>query len=70
MDASHTPERAAQIRHLFDAVVDLNPDDRAAYLDQACRDDADLRHAVDALLQADLRAAEVGLKKAGPITMP
>ena len=57
--ASLSAERAEQIRRLFDQVVDLDPDQRAALLDQACRDDDALRHAVDALLQADLRADEV-----------
>ncbi len=50
MKASLSPERAVQIRRLFDQVVDL---------DQACRDDDALRHADEALLQADVRADEV-----------
>ena len=54
MKASRSPERAAQIRHLFDQVVDLSPADRAALLDQICEDDPDLRRAVEALLHADL----------------
>ena len=43
MDSSLSPERAAQIRTLFSAVLDLDPGERAAYLNQVCRDDSALR---------------------------
>jgi WD40 repeat protein len=39
-----------QIEELLQAVLDLEPHDRAAFLDKACADDADLRREVDALL--------------------
>ena len=52
MNPSSSPERAAQIRTLFSAVLDLDPDDRAAYLNQACPDDPALRREVEALLEA------------------
>ena len=52
MNPSSSPERAAQIRTLFSAVLDLDPDERAAYLNQVCRDDPALRREVESLLQA------------------
>ena len=38
---------------LFDAVCDMAPDDRAAFLHQACDGDADLRHAVESMVARD-----------------
>ncbi len=52
MNPSSSPERAAQIRTLFGAALDLDPDDRAAALDQACPDDPALRREIESLLQA------------------
>ena len=44
--------RADQIRHLFEEVVDLDAEARAAYLDRAYRDHRGLREEVEALLAA------------------
>ncbi len=52
MNPASSPERAEQIRTLFGAVVDLDHDERAAALDQACPDDLELRREVEALLEA------------------
>lgn len=66
MDSPFSPDRAARIRDLFEAVVDLAPEERAEYLENACRDDLALRKEVEALLQAYDRADGVlpGLESA------
>src|SRR3989442_14285499 len=43
---------------LFEAVVELPPEQRAAYLKGACGDDAKLRQRVESLLQAHERSGE------------
>jgi serine/threonine-protein kinase len=55
-----TPERWRQIDDLFDAALRLDPAERAAWLDGACRGDDDLRAAVDRLLAQDQRADRDG----------
>ena len=45
-------ERWLQIEALLDAVLDRDPGERAAYLNEACRDDPALRQEVEALLEA------------------
>ncbi|MFL6276420.1 MAG: serine/threonine-protein kinase, partial [Blastocatellia bacterium] len=45
-----SPERWQRIEELFEAAVDLQPEQRAAYLALACPDDADLRREVESLL--------------------
>ncbi|MFQ5568509.1 MAG: protein kinase [Rhodothermales bacterium] len=67
MNAPQPPDRAARLRHLFDAVVDLPPDERAAYLDVHCADDPSLRRDLDALLQAD-RHTHDPLQRLDPLT--
>src|SRR5262245_60261673 len=51
-----TPERYKQIDQLFEAALQLTPDKRSAYLDEACNGDGELRKEVEALLVADFRA--------------
>ncbi len=46
-------DRSDRIRDLFDAVVDLAPEERAARLAEACGDDEDLRREVESLLEAE-----------------
>ena len=48
---SHS-ERWQEVDALFEAVLDQEPQDRSAFLDQACGNDGDLRQAVEALLRA------------------
>lgn len=50
-------ERWAQISALLDAVLDLEPEARTAYLDDACNDPA-LRREVDAFLDAEANAPD------------
>ena len=52
MQASLSPERWDQIQQLFDEVIDLDREERAARLDEACHDDLDLRGQVESLLDA------------------
>jgi serine/threonine protein kinase len=47
------PERWNQIDRLLDAALELSPDKRAAFLDQACAGDEELRKELDALLASD-----------------
>ena len=48
-----TPERWPQVKALFDAAVEREPAARAAFLDQACRDDSEMRLEVESLLARD-----------------
>lgn len=48
------PERWQQIDKLFQAVVELEPPNRAVFLDRACSEDRALRSQVDSLLESDL----------------
>jgi len=52
------PERWAQIEELFHRAVDCDSEQRIVLLNQACRNDPELRHKVEALLAAD-RSAKV-----------
>jgi tetratricopeptide (TPR) repeat protein len=45
-----------RVEELFDQAVDLDPERQAAFLDEQCQGDADLRAAVEELLQLDRRA--------------
>ena len=44
------------LKELFDEVVDLSPDERAAHMDKLCGDDAALRAELQRLLDADEKA--------------
>ena len=52
MKASLSPERWQQVQRLFDEVADLDRHARAAWLDEACREDLALREEVESLLAA------------------
>jgi len=54
-----TPERWQQIKTLFDTVIALAENERAAFLERACSDDTTLRGEVESLLRADAKAARV-----------
>ncbi|HKQ75354.1 MAG TPA: protein kinase [Blastocatellia bacterium] len=51
-----TAERSQRLESLFASVAELNPLERAAFLDSACADDPALRSEVESLLEADARA--------------
>ena len=48
-----TPERYQQVKQLFVQVCELPPDQRAAHLERACAQDAELRAEVETLLAHD-----------------
>ncbi len=48
-----TPERWAQIERLYQAAVEREPESRAAFLDEACMGDEELRREVASLLAYD-----------------
>jgi len=52
------PERWRRIDALFQAAVDRPPEGRAAFLDEACAGDADLRREVELLLSADRQGGD------------
>jgi eukaryotic-like serine/threonine-protein kinase len=47
-----TPERWKQIEGVFDAAIDLAPEERDAYLDATCGEDAELRRQVEMLIRS------------------
>ena len=51
-----TPDRWQRIKSVFQIAAELDPDQRAAYLDQACAGDSALRHEVESLLSATAAA--------------
>jgi serine/threonine-protein kinase len=53
MATSPRSDRWLRIEYLFYAALDLEPDGRPPFLDQACRDDAELRKEVESLLQLE-----------------
>src|SRR5215470_13626565 len=50
-DAAMSTERLEQAKAILRQLVDRNPDQREAWLEGACRDDAELRREVETLLQ-------------------
>ncbi len=53
-----TSDRWAQIDELLDEALELPAEAVAAFLDRACGDDAELRHEVESLIDADRRAGQ------------
>jgi serine/threonine protein kinase len=52
--ADFDPERWSQVEHLFDAVADLAPSERAAFLEKTCGTDTELRSYIESLARADI----------------
>ena len=50
-----TPERWQHVNELFTAVVELEPEERAAFLDQCCSGDPMLRSEIESLIASDGR---------------
>ncbi len=50
-----TPERWQHLNELFTAVIELEPEQRAAFLDQSCSGDPMLRSEIESLLASDGR---------------
>jgi Tol biopolymer transport system component len=55
-----TPERWRNVTDLFHAALERHPESRAAFLGDACRNDASLRSSVESLLKAHEEAAGLG----------
>ncbi|MGI9166034.1 MAG: LpqB family beta-propeller domain-containing protein [Pyrinomonadaceae bacterium] len=53
-----TPERYRQIGELYHAALELDGEDRAAFLERACADDEGLRHEVESLVSSHEQAAD------------
>ena len=56
MPDSPGADRWYEVDDLFDRALDLEPDERSAFLDERCTGDPDLRRAVEGLLTADSEA--------------
>ncbi len=50
-------ERWREVEELFESALERRPEERAAFLDQACGTDAELRREIESLLSADAGAA-------------
>jgi serine/threonine protein kinase/tetratricopeptide (TPR) repeat protein len=55
---SMNPERWKQVKGLFQAVIEYEPDQRSAFLDKACDTDLSLRRQVEALIASDAQAED------------
>ena len=53
-------EHYSRIHELFDAVVDLPPEERRAVMEKECGDDAALRKEVESMLAADAQTTSFG----------
>ncbi len=51
-------ERWREVEELFESALERRPEERAAFLDQACGPDAELRREIESLLNADAGAAD------------
>src|SRR5436190_8885868 len=66
-------ERWKQVNDLFQSTVERAPEQRAAFLDEACHDDEDMRREVESLLASHERAEnfiEVPAFKVAPDLVP
>src|SRR5215468_6230182 len=52
-----TPERWSQIEKLYHEAQERSPTDRVAFLDEVCRDDVELKHQVESLLNFEQKTA-------------
>ena len=55
-DEEMTPERFHQVRNVFEAALEKQPDERAAYVREAAQSDDDLRGEVERMLDAHMRS--------------
>src|SRR6266545_763195 len=60
-----TPERFREIRGLFEAALDVDQEERSAWVREACKGDAELYVRVEEMLRADRLAGE-----GDPLTQP
>src|SRR3954463_49416 len=48
-----TPERWRKVDEIFQAALELKPDERTAFLDNSCAGDEELRREVESLISSD-----------------
>jgi tetratricopeptide (TPR) repeat protein len=65
-----TPERWSRLTDLFEAALDREPADRAAFLASACADDHAMQREVSLLLDSHERAGDFGTSPVFHITTP
>src|SRR5215469_3601709 len=53
-----TPERWQQVKQIFQSAIECPPDERAAFLAQACGHDPELRSEVDSLISCHNQAGD------------
>ena len=53
-----TPERYRQIGELYHAALEVDADERAAFLDRACAGDEEMRREVESLIASHEEAAD------------
>lgn len=57
-----TPEAWQRVRNVLERAIELDPAERAPFLDQACADDRELRHEVESLMESFERAGDTFLE--------
>jgi len=65
-----TPERWQQIRAVYEQAASLSASERAAYLNQACTSDPELREEVESLLKYEARAESAFLQTPAANLLP
>src|SRR5262249_13675045 len=65
-DGAMTPERWQQIKAVLEKALEKPPDQRSAFLDQACSEDVDMRKEIDSLLKSDAEIRSGFLSSAIP----
>jgi len=60
------PERWQQVKDVLHRALEMAPAERVAFLEEACKNDADLRSEVESLLRAD-QAAQTDFLERGPL---
>jgi len=65
-----SPERWRQIDEVFQAALERAPDERAAFISEACGEDDSLRREVEALLVADVEAGSLIKSPAYAVAAP
>ncbi len=53
-----TPNRYQQVAHIYHQAAELEPDERAQFLDRVCADDPELRNEVEALIVSGEQAGD------------
>jgi hypothetical protein len=56
MDPAMKPERWQKIEEIYNKVVKLEPEERAAFLEKACTSDESLREEIESLLAYESKA--------------